>query len=514
MAPRSIEEVAFEAAAEGFLVVDKKGLIYQVNQRLNDLFGYTREELLGKPLSLLLPDQIKDRHAGHFAKFWNSPHERTMGQGMDLQAKRKDGSLFDVEISLTPFERESEFYVLGIVNDISERKRRMDELVETKENLDELTSELEQRVAQRTEQLEESQRLYQLISRNFPDGVISIFNKDLQYVFVEGMELFKYGVTSEALTGTFYKDRLSPDLEELILPRMRAVLKGEDQSFEIDKDGEHYMLNAVSLLDKQGEVDQILLVEHNITKQRRAAIELAEALTKERQLNEMKSRFVSLASHEFRTPLSSILSSATLIEKYTEGVQQANRKKHVDRIRSSVHNLTSILNDFLSLDKLEHGMVQAKCSPFLLVELAKETIEEVNLTAGSGKTIQYSHEGEKEPVHSDAALIKNILINLLNNAVKYSKTEGVVKLQTEQIGNQFSITVKDQGIGIPKAEQGALFSRFFRATNVSTIQGTGLGLNIVKNYVDLLKGQIDWESTEGKGSRFTIQLPSKIKAHA
>ena len=506
-----IEEIAFQSAAEGFLVVDDQGIIVKVNQRLAELFGYEMSEMVGQAIELLIPKDRKAKHVGQRSNFQKNPHKRSMGQGLNLHGLRKDGSLFDVEVSLTPFINDEQTYVLGIVNDISNRIKQQNELLKTKENLDKLAAELEERVEQRTEELLESQRLYQLIARNFPDGVISIFDKNLHYVFVEGKELFKSGVTSEYLVGTDYRERLSPELADVVIPLLNEVFSGIDQSFEIDKHGEHYVLNAVGLKDKTGQVEHILLVEHNITKQRKAALDLAEALKKERQLNDMKSKFVSLASHEFRTPLSSVLSSATLIEKYPEADQQDKRMKHVDRIRSSVHNLTAILNDFLSLDKLEHDLVKANLIEFSLAELSQDVIEEVALTAKEGKTISHAHNGPQSLIKSDPGLLKNILLNLLNNAIKYSKAQGKVELITAQNDEQIELKVIDSGIGIPEADQESLFTRFFRASNSGGIQGTGLGLHIVKNYVDLLGGTIDWKSTEGEGTTFHITIPNKIK---
>jgi signal transduction histidine kinase len=233
---------------------------------------------------------------------------------------------------------------------------------------------------------------------------------------------------------------------------------------------------------------------------------LEKALEKEKQLSELKSRFVSMASHEFRTPLSSILSSANLIGRYEESEQQDKRMKHVTRIISSVKNLTFILNDFLSLEKLESGKVNFHPVQIDFEEYVESLMDEIRLLAKGKQEIIFNYSGKKE-VFIDHNLVKNVLINLLSNAVKYSPKGKEVELISKNENGFLEIFVKDYGIGIPKADQAEMFSRFFRATNVENIQGTGLGLTIVKRYLDLMGGEIDFESEQYKGSTFRVKIP-------
>jgi signal transduction histidine kinase len=235
--------------------------------------------------------------------------------------------------------------------------------------------------------------------------------------------------------------------------------------------------------------------------------ELNEALDKERQLNEIKSRFVSMASHEFRTPLSAVLSSATLISKYTTTEQQENRNKHINRIRDSVKHLNDLLEDFLSLGKLDEGKIQATLMPFNLPETVQETIEEIRGLVKEGQEIKYQHQGAAM-VHSDKNLVKNILINLISNAVKFSERGDPVQVATSVQDSKATITVQDQGIGISEEDQTHLFSSFFRGKNAANIQGTGLGLHIVKRYADLLGGTIRLQSRLGEGTTITIEFPT------
>ena len=271
-----------------------------------------------------------------------------------------------------------------------------------------------------------------------------------------------------------------------------------------------YAVNATPLKSNGDGAVWGLFVYNNITDQKNVQAELAKALKAEQELNALKSRFISMASHEFRTPLSAILSSAILIGKQNEPGKEERRKKHVARIRTHVKHLVVILNDFLSLSKLEEGKVQAKPQHFELIQFCKIMVDEMEATKKEGQTIQLRHREDKIPVVLDPKLLSHILINLLSNALKYSdeNQEIIMEIRKEEKAIVFSIT--DSGIGIPEEEQEHLFERFFRAKNATNIQGTGLGLHIVKQYSELMEGTISFRSKPGEGSTFTVKLPHNL----
>lgn len=233
--------------------------------------------------------------------------------------------------------------------------------------------------------------------------------------------------------------------------------------------------------------------------------ELTEALSKERELSDLKSRFVSMASHEFRTPLSTILSSVSLIGKYTAADEQDKRDKHILRIRSAVSNLTDILNEFLSLGKIEEGKIQIHLSEFNLKEQMQLIISEIHPILKSNQKINYEHNGH-DHANLDVSLVRNIMINLISNAIKFSPEQSTIWVQSEHNGNNIRISVKDEGLGIPEDDMKHLFERFFRGKNVVNIQGTGLGLHIVSRYIDLMGGRIEVQSQLEKGTEFTINF--------
>jgi PAS domain S-box-containing protein len=236
--------------------------------------------------------------------------------------------------------------------------------------------------------------------------------------------------------------------------------------------------------------------------------ELSLALDKEKLLNEIKGRFVSMASHEFRTPLSTVLSSASLIEKYTTSDDQEKRSRHIEKIKNSVKHLNTLLEDFLSMGKLEEGKIGIHFHEFNLEELIQDTIEEMNPTLKTGQDIMYKNTC-KSLITSDKNLIRNILFNLISNAIKFSDISTPIHVVSQLKDNITCVSIQDEGMGISEEDKQHLFSSFFRGRNVTNIQGTGLGLHIVKRYVDLLGGSITMESSLGKGTKITFSIPDK-----
>ncbi len=252
--------------------------------------------------------------------------------------------------------------------------------------------------------------------------------------------------------------------------------------------------------------ERTVILKEALQRLEESQLELSEALDKEKQLNEIKGRFVSMASHEFRTPLSTVLSSASLLSKYNAAGDQEKRNRHIDKIRNSVKHLNDILEDFLSLGKLDEGKVETRSVGFDLKEFVFDITEEMKGLLKKDQQIHYVHEGITD-VQSDKKLLKNILINLVGNAIKFSDEGAPIDVKSHCSNDHASISIRDHGIGISKEDQTHLFSSFFRGANATNIQGTGLGLHIVKRYLDLLAGTIDLQSELNKGTMITITIP-------
>ncbi len=490
----------FNWAGEGMLVVDNRGNIVLANERILDLFGYSNDELLGESMQVLLPRNVKPLHESHVSGYFSNPHPRRMSEKADLKGRKKNGDEFYVDISLNHFHSGEESFAVALVTDITERVLASKKILELNEHL-------EDKVEARTLELQESQRLYSTIARNFPDGTINVFDKELNYIFAEGKELFKLGITGEQLVGSNFIERLPEEFRAEVKASLKLVFKGQSESLDLNLGEEYYRLDAVPLYDADNKINRILVVEKNISKAKKAERDLQRSLEKEKELNTLKSRFVSMASHEFRTPLSTILSSIQLISKYTTTEQQEKRDKHIKRVMSSVGHLNSVLNDFLSLEKLESGKVSSKLTEFSLQEVCNEVKEDMMPTLKPGQRIEHHCTAEKNTILFDENALKAMLINLLSNASKYSSEGDKIDFNVRYEQDELEVEIRDYGIGIPEEEQVHLFERFFRAKNVTNIEGTGLGLNIVRSYVQILNGDINFESSANEGTRFTLKFP-------
>jgi len=305
-----------------------------------------------------------------------------------------------------------------------------------------------------------------------------------------------------------------------ILHDLSEQKKAQSKIIQLNADLEQKVLTRTeelgNTLEKMLSANEALHTEMGHRKEveqklRKREEELETALNKERELNELKSRFVSMASHEFKTPLSTVLSSVELIEMYQTQSQQPKREKHIKKIKAAIRQLTDILNDFLSLSQLEQGKIK----------LAKKWIDTNAIIATSveasegqfkpGQEVELKIANQPQKIYGDPKMLQHVLMNLLYNAAKYSEAGQLITMETGQKANKNFIAVIDRGIGIPPSDQVHLFTRFFRARNVENIQGTGLGLNIVQHYMDLLGGEVTFKSKEGQGSTFTIWLPTNEK---
>ncbi len=257
--------------------------------------------------------------------------------------------------------------------------------------------------------------------------------------------------------------------------------------------------------------DRTKMLREALSELERSKEELNLAFENEKELSELKSRFATMASHEFRTPLSTILSSAYLLEKYNQLHADPKLEKHIHRIKGAVGGMKNILEDFLSLGKLEEGLVQTNIeliTPADIDIIINDLLEELGALLKTGQHIHFTNDLEKD-VWVDKNLARNILINLFSNAIKFTDENGSIKVKASIVNDQFLISIADDGIGISEEDQQHLFERFFRAKNAGNIQGTGLGLHIVAKYLDLMGGAITMKSKLNEGTEVTISIPQR-----
>jgi PAS domain S-box-containing protein len=318
-------------------------------------------------------------------------------------------------------------------------------------------------------------------------------------VFPVEVSLSNYTINDELFVIAFVIDITIRKQHELIVVKQKEEL--ERVTAEIKK------LNTG--LEKKVE-DRTKMLRETLSALEQSKLELSEALRTEKDLGELKSRFVSMASHEFKTPLSTILSSSFLLEKYNDMDAADKRIKHIERIKTAVGDMKNILDDFLSLDKLDEGLIKADVETTTAADCIADieaVISEMEINFKHGQQIVFKYNGN-EDVKLDKHLLKNISLNLLSNAIKFSPENAMINVTAGFKKDGFSLSVKDAGIGISEEDRQHLFERFFRAKNAFNIQGTGLGLHIVAKYLELMNGNIKIESELDKGSEFAIFIPN------
>ncbi len=511
MALQNKYQSIFETTLDGIIVINANGVVEDMNSAALFLFGYQKDEVLGQNVNFLMPEPHRSKHGSYIHNYKTTRKPKIIGIGREVEGRKKNGELFPFRLAVSEFETDGEQFFTGIIHDLTQRKihekvirgyaEELEERVELRTS--ELREEIELReMAQKA--LVESQLLYETIAKNFPNGAILVIDEKFNTVFAEGSELRARGPKAVDRVGKNFLENIPQEWRKMLEDTMKVVFGNEVRIVEYQDEEKSYRINCVPLTINQGEVKQVLMVKNNITQEKRAESEISEALAKAKHLNELKTSFVSMASHEFRTPLSSILSSAALVGKYTETNQQENRLGHLQKIRNNVQNLTMILNDFLSLERIEAGVM--KCSP--------ETVEIDDLLAGAaedagqmlkvGQTVAIENQANNAQWKVDVFLLRNVLLNLISNAIKYSDDQIILRATTDK--NCLTILVIDRGIGISNEDQKKLFGRFYRASNAGNIQGTGLGLNIVKRYAKIMGAQISFESKLNEGSTFRITL--------
>jgi PAS domain S-box-containing protein len=551
----------FDHATEGIIIASRKGEILMANPMAEKQFRYGKDELIGKQVEVLVPEKYSQRHVRHRESYAKNPYPRPMGKESQLFARRKDQSEFPVEISLSNFTTTEGSFVIAFIIDISERKKSEEEVRKEKElaqmyldiapviflvlDKDQTVTLINQNGCIILE-LNESE----ILGKNWFDHFVTAEQKEpsrkwfnqLMDGTISTIDAFENIIVTSKGDKRLISWKASIIRDEKGNP-MATLGAGEDiterksqetiiqqANLELQRySREILQLNAdlerrvqarteelaelIHRLEKINnelaeEIRERTLAEAELEKNRE---ELNQALNKEKELSELKSRFVTMASHEFRTPLSTILSSVSLIAKYNDPGTEEKRFRHVERIRSAVNNLTSILNDFLSLGKLEEGKVQ--CSPveFNIIAFSNEVVNELREVTKKDQVIRYTHTGTDTRAFLDKNLTKNICINLISNAIKYSGESASIGFETKTENNQLEIRITDEGIGIPVEEQQHIFERFFRANNASNIQGTGLGLNIVKKYAELMNGEVGFTSVPGTGTTFFVNLPQDLR---
>lgn len=618
-----ISSLLLEAISEAVVVIDNHQKVVEINNTAEDIFGYSKEELIGKNLDILLPSNFHKSHATHFKEFMKKGTRRKMSDSKDVFGVHKNGNILELDIELVPFTVFDKPYVMALIKDISHQLEIEKNLMIKSRALESanngiiitdalqydnpviyvntafqnITGYKSEEVLNRncrflygTDKDQESLKTLKsaiekgescrvILRNNKKDGTLfwnelyimpitnseglvtnfigiqeditdkkreeeerrhlsTIFDDSLNEIHVFDAKTLKFvqvnygaqknlGYTMNELLKMTPLDILPYKDEAEFRGIVDILLKKNVQKLEVEsvhyrKDGTTYPVESHLQLSKLGEREVFVAIILDITERKNYTTklenkvtertkQLKEALRKEIEINELKTRFLSLLSHEFKTPLSAILTSSLLLGKYELTEQQANRNKHIRTISDKVHLLNNVLNSFLSIEKFETGNLSYQFSEFKISEIVNDVIFDAKLLLKEGQQIKYRENIADLSLYQDEQVIELILTHLIHNAIKYSPENSVIHIDIEQNDELTTIKIIDNGIGIPLKDQKNVFERYFRSENVINTEGTGIGLNIVKNHLENLDGIISFESEEHLGTTFTVSIPNTAK---
>lgn len=619
---QEIFNVLLETVSEAVIIVDENQLIMEINKVAVDTFGYTKKEIKGKSINLLIPIKYHEAHDGHVKEFIKKNEHRKMSKTTDVDGLKKSGDIIPVEVELNPFKIYDKTYVMALIKDLSKQKENefdfmlRSKALESASNgilitdalkLDnpiiycnkaftELTGYTEKDILNKNcrflqgedKEQEELDKLRAAIKkgesclvtlRNYKKdgslfwndlyitpiinkrGVVTnfigiqndvtqriraeeershmakIFNESLNEIYVfDAVSLKFINVNRGAIKNIGYSInelqsmtpidiKVNVNESDFRQNYINPLINTEQERLEFEtihqrKDGSTYPVVVHLQLSNLDERQVFVAIIVDITEQKEytnkletevrvRTEQLQVALSKEKELNELKTKFLSLVSHEFKTPLSGISTSTMLLEKYKKEDEQSKRNKHLNIIKDKVNYLNTILNDFLSMERLESGTFNYKFTNFKLSKVINEVVYNANMLLKEGQRINYPENIDDIIMCQDERIIELILSNVIQNAVKYSGRHSEIDIRVIQEKAYTIFEIEDQGIGIPENDLENVFSRYFRAENVLNMQGTGIGLNIVKTHLENLGGLINLTSIMDKGTIVTLQIPNK-----
>jgi len=459
------------------VVTDRDGLIETVNKVACNMLCCREHELSGRPATEVLPESVSTLLNGK-----HGVHD------VETEFEGTGGAVIPVLVSANPLSEEEGGWVITAI-DITRRR-----------NIE--------------EQLRRSEERYREVIENVSEGILVV--QDACCVFVNPALLSLTGYSSEDIVGHEFMPFVHPDDRPKVQDRYMRRVRGEPVEHKYDfrvicKSGDSVWVELSAVMIHWEGRPATLSFVSGITARKQAEESVLATLEKQKELNDLKSRFVSMTSHEFRTPLATILTSIELLRDYSDKLPPEERGELFNSTVTAVNRMTQLLDDVLVIGKAEANRLEFHPKPMALRKFCEKLAAEICVTNEKNNAVRHEvelrTEGDIETAMLDEKLLSHILGNLLSNAVKYSPEGGQILFSINGLPDKFEFIVADEGIGIPEAEQERLFETFFRARNVGSISGTGLGLSIVKYAIDLHDGEIRLESKKGKGTRFIVTLP-------
>jgi PAS domain S-box-containing protein len=482
------------AAPDAIVVVDADSQIVLVNAQAEQLFGYARQELIGAPLERLLPEAQRAAHAGHLRRYFEDPSTRSMGSGLELRGRRKDGEEIPVEVSLSPVQTDGRLLVCAAARDVSERKR-IEALA--KLNADRLASAVES-----------------------VEDAIALYDADLRLVLCNSAYRSTVGATlTGPLVGTGFRElqqawtptlAFADDTERARFVAERLAQPGQRRASLDVRTADDRRLRVTTRQTAEGGLVETIW---DLTDDLRQAEELRQARAAAEAASNAKSEFLSAMSHELRTPLNSILGFAQLLHRDRKEPLSERHRERTGHILKGGNHLLQLIDEILDLSRIEAGRVPISLEPVGVGEVLEEvraTLAPMADRAGVQLAIE-PLPPELPDVVADRTRFKQVVMNFGSNAIKYGRRRGRVVVRGELAGDTVRIVVHDDGPGIPAEKQARMFEPFYRAgQETGAIEGTGIGLAISKRLAELMQGDVGFRSTHGIGSEFWIELPAQL----
>lgn len=489
----------FESTSAAMLLINPEdGMIRDANKAACAFYGYSKNELMNKKITgidLTIESPVLDKYIEFLKRQKQSQYF--------FKHKLASGEIRDVEVHNGVIIVGGKEFLYSIIHDITERRKAEEELLKYKLYLEDLVKE-------RTIEVQQSEERFRSLAEHTDDMIIR-FNDKMQFLYVNPAAEKNIGIDKDDLHGRaitgIADEKISFGRTIEVLKKVYETKKLFRSEFEILHNvwfDWHFFPEFNSL----GNVSTVVVYGRDITELKKLEESIKKSLQKERELNELKTRFISTASHEFRTPLTAVLSSAELLERYGRKWSDEKYGEHIDRILNSVDYLTQLVDDVLTINKAESGKIEFNPGEVDLLVCSKKVIEEISLMLTDKHKIIFDYKSKRKIFTLDEKLIRFILLNLLSNAIKYSPGGGKIAFTvSSDEANSIIINISDEGIGISDNDKEMLFQPFHRGNNIQNIRGTGLGLSIVKKSVELHDGKVDVQSRLNEGSTFTVSIP-------
>ncbi|MES3001629.1 MAG: PAS domain S-box protein [Pseudomonadota bacterium] len=473
------------SANDSVITIDEQSRIIDWNAAAERMFGYTRDEAIGQVLTdLIIPPAFRKHHLGGIERFLRDGTAPIFNRRVETLALRRGGEEFHAELSIWPVKTGDGHTFSSFIRDISRRKAN-------------------------EKALADSEAKYRKVVENVNEGILVTAAGRILYANPRALALT--GMDDETAKSKPFIDFIHPDDRERVLGNHMRRLRGEPvenhyQFRVIHASGDVRWLEISAVVFEWQQTPATLNFLTDVTERRQVELDMRTALARERELSELKSRFVAVASHEFRTPLAAILSSIELLDDYGARLPDDERKEIVGLIKNAVSRMNKMVEQVLLTSRLESGKFSFEPQARNISELLVQVASEMDQAHPQAARIAMQCEGVDQARMVDAKLMSHILVNLLSNALKYSPPESAVTCIVTAEGDRLRLSVADLGIGIPTADLPRLFESFHRGTNVGNIQGTGIGLHIVKECVELHRGTIEVSSVPGEGATFHVRL--------